>query len=90
MKLLKQFALWQDIARSQAFEHVQDNIGIDTQQWLVLDGSFNSTWISEVEALLDTYQTTVLKNGKRISLTSTFFSIYSIYTICRKNEERRV
>ena len=73
VRLLRQFSLWKDVERSQAFDHAgQDHICSDIQQWLVLDGSVQSSsnWTYEMEGLLDTFKVTVMQNRKRLKTTS--------------------
>ena len=57
--------------RAQAFDREQDQICRDMQQWLVLDGAVASTWIAEVEGLLDAYYgMAVMENQRRLKTTS--------------------
>eukprot|EP00111_Clytia_hemisphaerica_P005633 TCONS_00016358-protein len=74
VKLLRQFSLWKDVERSQTFDHTgQDHICSDIQQWLVMDGSVQSSsnWTYEMEGLLDTFKVVVMQNRKRLKTTRT-------------------
>lgn len=70
VKLLQQFALWKEVQRAQAFDHGQDLICRNMQQWLVLDGTVSVSWVSQVEGLLDAYSLAVMENQKRLQTTS--------------------
>lgn len=70
VKLLRQFTLWKEVERAQAFDHGQDQICRDMQQWLVLDGTVSSSWVPQVEGLLDSYSLVVMDNQKILRTTS--------------------